>query len=234
MEFLLGKTTLLREIASALASPEFKQLVMVVDTSNEIAGDSDIPHSAIGRARRMQVPVRDRQHEQMIESVQNHNPDVIEIDEIGTSAEVQAARTISQRGVSLIATAHGGSFVAALRNTVLRPLFGGIQAVILSASEAKIDHNPTGASRPRKTVLERKEDPTFRYLIELVASNHLRIYHNIQEAVDSTLKDDPVLVEERWVGPEGKIYGRYAWVEAPKDASSALMHDFQAAFATIE
>jgi hypothetical protein len=192
----------------------------------------------------MQVPRRDRQHEQMIEAVQNHNPDVIEIDEIGTAMEVQAARTISQRGVSLVATAHGGSFAAALRNNVLRPLFGGVQSVILSASEVKQDQKSAaaagndaagGSSRPRKSVLERKEDPTFNYLLELVAANHIRIYHNVMEAVDATLQDKPVLVEERWVVKndnigEEKIFGRYQWVDSLKDASKLMMQEFESAF----
>ena len=132
----VGKTTLLREAARLLADDLGKR-VIVVDTSNEIAGDGDIPHPGIGRARRMQVPSPTEQHAVMIEAVENHMPEVIVIDEIGTEAEALAARTIAERGVQLIATAHGNTLDNLLRNPTLSDLVGGIQAVTLSDEEAR-------------------------------------------------------------------------------------------------
>jgi stage III sporulation protein SpoIIIAA len=143
----VGKTTLLREAARVLADDQNRRVV-IVDTSNEIAGDGDIPHPGIGRARRMQVPSPERQHAVMIEAVENHMPEVVVIDEIGTQAEAQAARTIAERGVQLIATAHGISLENLIANPILADLIGGIQAVTLSDEEAR-------RRRTQKTVLER-------------------------------------------------------------------------------
>src|SRR3989442_11379674 len=147
-----GKTTKLREVARVL-SEELKKRVVIVDTSNEIAGDGDIPHPAIGRARRMQVAEPVLQHAVMIEAVENHMPEVIVIDEIGTEQEAFAARTIAERGVQLVGTAHGNSLENLLMNPTLSDLVGGIQAVTLSDEEAK-------RRGTQKTVLERKSPPT--------------------------------------------------------------------------
>ncbi|HSN87876.1 MAG TPA: AAA family ATPase, partial [Thermoanaerobaculia bacterium] len=161
----VGKTTLLREAARVLAD-ELAKRVIVVDTSNEIAGDGDLPHPGIGRARRMQVPSPDEQHAVMIEAVENHMPQVIVIDEIGTTAEALAARTIAERGVQLIATAHGNSLENLLQNPTLSDLVGGIHAVTLSDEEAR-------RRGTQKTVLERKAPPTFEVLIEIQDKDRL-------------------------------------------------------------
>jgi stage III sporulation protein AA len=206
-----GKTTLLREIAYQLSSDELRQSVMIVDSSNEIGGDSEIPHPAVGFSRRMEVPDRAKQHQQMIEAVQNHSPNIIIIDEIGTSPEVQAAQTIAHRGVSLIATAHGNSLAAAVRNNVLKPLLGGIETVLLSAKEAENDK--TGQKGKHRTV--RKEPPTFSTLIEILKPGYVRIYHALHDAVDMYLQGSAILVEERWLSttPTGqKIFGKFAFV----------------------
>ena len=130
----VGKTTLLREAARILAE---SKRVVIVDTSNEIGGDGDVPHPAVGRARRMQVATPSLQHEVMIEAVENHNPEVIVIDEIGRELEAQAARTIAERGVQLIGTAHGNTLENLLINPTLSDLIGGIESVTLSDEEAR-------------------------------------------------------------------------------------------------
>jgi stage III sporulation protein AA len=185
----VGKTTLLREAARVLAD-ELGKRVVVVDTSNEIAGDGDIPHPAIGRARRMQVPVPEAQHAIMIEAVENHMPQVIVIDEIGTTAETQAARTIAERGVQLIATAHGNTLENLLQNPTLSDLVGGIQAVTLSDEEAR-------RRGTQKTVLERKAPPTFGVLIEIQENDRLAVHHDVSEVVDRFLRDIPPRPEIR-------------------------------------
>lgn len=176
----VGKTTLLREAARVLAD-EFDKRVIVVDTSNEIAGDGDIPHPGIGRARRMQVPSPERQHAVMIEAVENHMPEVIVIDEIGTEAEALAARTIAERGVQLIATAHGQTLDNLLLNPTLTDLVGGIQPVILSDEEAR-------RRGTQKTVLERKGPPTFEVLIEIQSKDRLAIHRDVAAVVDRYLR----------------------------------------------
>lgn len=185
----VGKTTLLREAARVLAD-ELGHRVIVVDTSNEIAGDGDIPHPGIGRARRMQVPSPDLQHAVMIEAVENHMPQVIVIDEIGTAAEALAARTIAERGVQLIATAHGNSLDNLLQNPTLSDLVGGIQAVTLSDEEAR-------RRGTQKTVLERKAPPTFEVVIEIQDQNTLAVHHDVAEVVDRFLRDIPLRPEVR-------------------------------------
>ncbi|HYN21224.1 MAG TPA: AAA family ATPase, partial [Thermoanaerobaculia bacterium] len=185
----VGKTTLLREAARVLAD-ELSKRVVVVDTSNEIAGDGDIPHPAIGRARRMQVPAPEQQHGVMIEAVENHMPQVIVIDEIGTTAEAQAARTIAERGVQLIATAHGNTLENLLQNPTLADLVGGIQAVTLSDEEAR-------RRGTQKTVLERKAPPTFSVLIEIQEKDRLAVHHEVAEVVDRLLRDIPPRPEIR-------------------------------------
>jgi stage III sporulation protein SpoIIIAA len=176
----IGKTTLLRESARVL-STELKKRVIVVDTSNEIAGDGDIPHPGIGTSRRMQVPRPDLQHAVMIEAVENHTPEVIVIDEIGTEAEAQAARTIAERGVQLIATAHGNSLDNLLMNPTLSDLLGGIHSVTLGDEEAR-------RRGTQKTVLERKAPPTFDTLVEIRTREEFAVFHETVTVVDAFLR----------------------------------------------
>lgn len=176
----IGKTTLLRESARVL-STELTKRVIIVDTSNEIAGDGDIPHPGIGTSRRMQVPRPDLQHAVMIEAVENHTPEVIVIDEIGTEAEAQAARTIAERGVQLIATAHGNSLDNLLMNPTLSDLLGGIHSVTLGDEEAR-------RRGTQKTVLERKAPPTFDTLVEIRTRDEFAVFHDTASVVDAFLR----------------------------------------------
>lgn len=191
----VGKTTLLREAARVLAE---KKRVIVVDTSNEIGGDGDIPHPAIGRARRMQVITPAYQHEVMIEAVENHMPEVIIIDEIGRELEAAAARTIAERGVQLVGTAHGTSLDNLLQNPTLCDLVGGIQAVTLSDEEAR-------RRGTQKTVLERKAPPTFDIVIEILDWQHLAIHHDVTASVDSLLRGRNRPPEIRFRDESGKV-----------------------------
>lgn len=193
----VGKTTLLREAARVLADESGKR-VIIVDTSNEIGGDGDIPHPGIGGARRMQVPSPNRQHAVMIEAVENHMPEVIVIDEIGTEAEAGAARTIAERGVQLIATAHGRTLENLLQNPTLTDLVGGIQAVTLSDEEAR-------RRKTQKTVLERKAPPTFNTMIEIQERGRLAVYDNVAEVVDRFLRGAPVSPEIRTRVEGGRV-----------------------------
>ncbi|HKX18243.1 MAG TPA: R3H domain-containing nucleic acid-binding protein [bacterium] len=193
----VGKTTLLREAARVL-SDEAAKRVVVVDTSNEIAGDGDIPHPGIGRARRMQVPYPELQHAVMIEAVENHMPEVIVIDEIGTEAEAQAARTIAERGVQLIATAHGNTLDNLLQNPTLCDLVGGIQAVTLGDDEAR-------RRGTQKTVLERKAPPTFDVVIEIQDKDRLAVHHDVAHVVDRFLRGALPRPEIRTRTPEGEV-----------------------------
>lgn len=193
----VGKTTLLREAARVLAD-DLDKRVIVVDTSNEIAGDGDIPHPGIGRARRMQVPEPEYQHAVMIEAVENHMPEVIVIDEIGTAQEALAARTIAERGVQLIATVHGNTLDNLMLNPTLTDLVGGIQPVTLSDEEAR-------RRGTQKTVLERKAPPTFDVLIEIQNKDRLTIHPDVARAVDLMLRGliPPTETRERLTG--GKV-----------------------------
>ena len=191
----VGKTTLLRESARVL-STELNKRVIIVDTSNEIAGDGDIPHPGIGTSRRMQVPRPDLQHAVMIEAVENHMPEVIVIDEIGTEAEAIAARTIAERGVQLIATAHGNSLDNLLMNPTLSDLLGGIHAVTLSDEEAR-------RRGTQKTVLERKAPPTFDTLVEIRSRDEFSVFHETTSVVDSFLRGRSVRPEIRVRKAEG-------------------------------
>jgi len=193
----VGKTTLLREAARVLADDLGKRVV-IVDTSNEIAGDGDIPHPGIGRARRMQVPSPERQHNVMIEAVENHMPEVIVIDEIGTAAEALAARTIAERGVQLIATAHGTTLDNLIANPTLCDLVGGIHAVTLSDDEAR-------RRRTQKTVLERKAPPTFDVVIEIHDQDRLAVHAGVAEVVDAHLRNRPIQPELRTRRPDGGV-----------------------------
>jgi stage III sporulation protein SpoIIIAA len=191
----IGKTTMLREAARVLAD-DFLKRVVVVDTSNEIAGDGDIPHPAIGGARRMQVRTPSLQHEVMIEAVENHMPQVIVIDEIGTELEAQAARTIAERGVQLIGTAHGNNLDNLMLNPTLSDLIGGIQSVTLGDEEAR-------RRRTQKSVLERKAPPTFDVVIEIQDRDRVLVHADVADTVDNMLRGDPVAPELRWRDEEG-------------------------------
>ncbi len=192
-----GKTTKLREVARVL-SEELKKRVVIVDTSNEIAGDGDIPHPAIGRARRMQVATPDEQHNVMIEAVENHMPEVIVIDEIGTEQEAFAARTIAERGVQLVGTAHGNSLENLMMNPTLSDLIGGIHAVTLSDDEAK-------RRGTQKTVLERKAPPTFDVIIEIMEVDKLALHLDVEKTVDRLLRGVPPRPEIRVRNDDGQI-----------------------------
>ncbi len=191
----VGKTTLLREAARILAE---KKRVIVVDTSNEIGGDGDVPHPAVGKARRMQVKVPSQQHEVMIEAVENHNPEVIVIDEIGRELEAMAARTIAERGVQLIGTAHGNTLDNLLLNPTISDLVGGIEAVTLSDEEAR-------RRGTQKTVLERRAPPTFDVLIEIQNRDRFAVHTDIQASIDALLRGFPLIPEIRTREDDGKI-----------------------------
>ncbi|MFD3162740.1 R3H domain-containing nucleic acid-binding protein [Herpetosiphon sp. NSE202] len=192
-----GKTTMLREVARVLAD-DFLKRVVIVDTSNEIAGDGDIPHPGIGRARRMQVARPAEQHNVMIEAVENHMPQVIVIDEIGTELEAQAARTIAERGVQLVGTAHGNTLENLMLNPTLSDLIGGIQAVTLGDEEAR-------RRGTQKTVLERKAPPTFDVLVEIQSWDDVTIYQEVASAVDSILQGNEPSAEQRTKDEQGHV-----------------------------
>ncbi len=198
----VGKTTKLREI-SRLVADEMGKRVVVVDTSNEIAGDGDVAHPAIGKARRMQVPQPEFQKDIMIEAVENHTPEVIVVDEIGNEFEAQAARTIAERGVMLIATAHGNTLENLIKNPVMNDLVGGVQSVTLGDDEAK--HRGC-----QKTVLEREKHPTFDIVIEIIDRNTLAVYKDTAEAVDHILRGWPIT-------PEIRKVDQLAPINAPKE-----------------
>ncbi len=190
----VGKTTMLREVARVLAD-DFKKRVIIVDTSNEIAGDGDIPHPAIGHARRMQVTTPEKQHAVMIEAVENHMPEVIVIDEIGTELEAMAARTIAERGVQLIGTAHGNTLENLILNPTLSDLIGGIQSVTLSDEVAR-------QRGTQKTILERASPPTFSIVVEIQDRDRVAVHPDVAEAVDSILRGREAPVEVRRLNEE--------------------------------
>lgn len=185
----VGKTTTIREIARII-SDEIEKRVIIVDTSNEIAGNSDIPHFCIGKARRIQVSKVEFQHNVMIEAVENHMPEVIIVDEIGTEFEVLAARTIAERGVQLIGTVHGNSLESIIKNPLLTDIIGGLQNVILSDEEAK-------KRGSQKNLLERKSLPTFQVLIEINEKENWIIYENVERFIDSWLRKQNLLLQCR-------------------------------------
>ena len=193
----VGKTTALREIARVLAD-ELNKRVVIIDTSNEIAGDGDIPHPAIGRARRMQVARPELQHQVMIEAVENHMPEVIVIDEIGTELEAMAARTIAERGVQLVGTAHGNQLENLIKNPTLSDLVGGIQAVTLGDDEAR-------RRRSQKTVLERKAPPTFEIAVEMQQRQSWTIHESVADTVDTLLRGRQPLTQVRTTDENGKV-----------------------------
>ena len=202
----VGKTTILREAARVLA--EQGKRVIIVDTSNEIGGDGDIPHSGIGRARRMQVERPELQHAVMVEAVENHMPEVIVIDEIGTELEAQAARTIAERGVQLVATAHGNTLANLMLNPTLVDLIGGIQTVTLSDEEAR-------RRGTRKSVLERKAPPTFEALVEIQSFTRVAVHSDIGTTVDALLRGESVAAEIREVDDDGDVHTSTDSVDAP-------------------
>ena len=193
----VGKTTMLREVARVLADDLGKRVV-IVDTSNEIAGDGDIPHPGIGDARRMQVRTPTEQHAVMIEAVENHMPEVIVIDEIGTELEALAARTIAERGVQLVGTAHGNTLDNLMLNPTLSDLVGGIQPVTLGDEEAR-------RRGTQKTVLERKAPPTFDVLVEIVERDNVIVHRSVAETVDAILRGHMVPPEQRSRDENGQV-----------------------------
>ncbi|MEL6524621.1 MAG: AAA family ATPase [Chloroflexota bacterium] len=199
----VGKTTMLREAARVLAED---RRVVIVDTSNEIGGDGDVPHPAVGKARRMQVNHPERQHEVMIEAVENHNPEVIIIDEIGRELEAMAARTIAERGVQLVATAHGNTLENLMLNPTLSDLVGGIQSVTLSDDEAR-------RRGTQKTVLERRSPPTFDILVELQTRDKMAVHEDIAAAVDGMLRYKSPTVQVRDRDEDGIIHTEEQQVE---------------------
>jgi stage III sporulation protein SpoIIIAA len=214
----VGKTTMLREAARVLADDLGKR-VMVVDTSNEIAGDGDIPHPGIGDARRMQVPHPDRQHAVMIEAVENHMPEVIVVDEIGTQAEAAAARTIAERGVQLIGTAHGNSLENLILNPTLSDLVGGVQTVTLGDEEARLRGT-------QKTVSERKAPPTFDVVVEIVSYAEVIVHSDTASAVDAVLRGDDPRGERRVRGEGGAVTKEEAPPAArPRPTAQAASHE---------
>ncbi len=193
----VGKTTMLRETARVL-SVEAHRRVVIVDTSNEIAGDGDVPHPAIGRARRMQVPTPLQQHGVMIEAVENHMPETVVIDEMGAEQEAAAARTIAERGVQLIATAHGNTLDNLIMNPTLSDLVGGIQTVTLGDQEARYRGT-------QKTVLERKAPPTFDVVVEIQSWERLAVHVDVAHVVDQWLRGYPIVPEIRWLDENGVV-----------------------------
>lgn len=196
----VGKTTVIREL-SRILSDEMGKRVVIIDTSNEIAGDGDIPHPSIGKARRMQVPEPELQHQVMIEAVENHMPEVIIIDEIGTELEAVAARTIAERGVQLIGTAHGNSVSNLIKNPTLSDLVGGIQYVTLSDEEAR-------RRGTQKSILERKESPTFEIGVEIKDRTKVVVHLELEKTVDKVLRNELPLFQVRKVlsGAEKIVY----------------------------
>lgn len=192
----IGKTTMLRESARILAE---SKRVIIVDTSNEIGGDGDVPHPAVGKARRMQVATPSLQHEVMIEAVENHNPEVVIIDEIGRELEAMAARTIAERGVQLVATAHGRTLENLLLNPTLSDLVGGIESVTLSDEEAR-------RRGTQKTVLERRSPPTFDMLVELQERDRLAVHPDVAQAVDTLVRGYPLQPEIRWRDAQNELH----------------------------
>ncbi len=221
----VGKTTMLRESARVLADDLHKRVV-IIDTSNEIAGDGDIPHQAIGRSRRMQVSAPSLQHKVMIEAVQNHMPEVIVIDEIGIEEEAFAARTIAERGVQLIGTAHGMTLENLMMNPTLVDLVGGIQTVTLSDEEAYRRHT-------QKSVRERMRPPTFACIVEITSWGNVRVHYDTMQSVDAFLAGKGVAVEARshqedgsWVAKK-EVVGKVSTRKTKKSTGSFITEELE-------
>jgi stage III sporulation protein SpoIIIAA len=210
----IGKTTMLREVARVLAD-DLKKRVIIVDTSNEIAGDGDIPHPAIGHARRMQVKTPTMQHAVMIEAVENHMPEVIVIDEIGTELEALAARTIAERGVQLVGTAHGNTLENLTMNPTLADLIGGIQAVTLGDEEAR-------RRGTQKSILERKAPPTFDIVVEIQDRDKVAIHPDVSQAVDALLRNQMLATEIRWLDENGEVKSQQELPAAATERASRI------------
>ena len=206
----VGKTTMLREMARVLSVSANKRVV-IVDTSNEIAGDGDVAHPAIGRARRMQVATPLQQHGVMIEAVENHMPETVVIDEMGAEQEAAAARTIAERGVQLIATAHGNTLDNLIMNPTLSDLVGGIQTVTLGDQEARYRGT-------QKTVLERKAPPTFDVVVEIQSWERLAVHSDVAHVVDQWLRGYPIVPEIRWINENGEVQRAEEEYRANEDA----------------
>lgn len=218
-----GKTTLLREISYSLSVYQ-SQVVIIVDSSDEIAGAADIPHPCIGRSRRMSVFDRTRQHQVLIEAVQNHNPTVIIVDEIGTKKEVAAVRTIAQRGVGIIGTAHGTNLSSLLSNPDLVDLVGGLKSVTLGDAEARIRANnfprdKSGKKQISKTITEIAHSPPFYTMIEIVGRNHFRIFQNLGKRVSEFLATGKTQCEERWIDENNFLRAKHTYYEKPSDVT---------------
>jgi stage III sporulation protein SpoIIIAA len=201
----IGKTTIIREIARVL-SEEMEKRVIIIDTSNEIGGDSDIPHYGIGKARRMQVRKTELQHQIMMEAIENHMPEIIIIDEIGTELEALAARTIAEKGVQLVGTTHGNSLDSLIKNPTLSDLIGGIQYVTLSDDEAK-------RRGTQKSILERKAYPAFQIAIEINNQTLWTIHENVQDSIDLLLRRNLTFEQVREINLNQKIHVRYKKIQ---------------------
>ncbi len=216
----VGKTTILREVARVLADDASRRVV-IVDTSNEIGGDGAVAHPAIGRARRMQVPNTELQHRTMIEAVENHMPEVVVIDEIGTELEAIASRTIAERGVQLVATAHGNTLGNVISNPTLSDLVGGTQAVTLGDIEAR-------RRRTQKTVLERKHTPTFDVVVEMRERNYVGVHIDVGRAVDRMLRGLQVPLEMRRLNDDGTVDSQVEDAMASEDGFETAAFDLSA------
>lgn len=205
----VGKTTAIREIARVLAD-EMQKRVVIIDTSNEIAGDGDIPHPSIGRARRMQVSKPEKQHQVMIEAVENHMPEVIIIDEIGTELEAAAASTIAERGVQLVGTAHGNYLDSLIKNPILSDLIGGIEYITLGDDEAK-------RRGTQKSILERRASPVFQIAIEIHERYCWIIHENVEKSIDNTLQGGDLPIQKRVFNPIGETRIEYTQVSHISD-----------------
>nr|YP_009295958.1 hypothetical protein Schiz_010 [Schizymenia dubyi]AOM64893.1 hypothetical protein Schiz_010 [Schizymenia dubyi] len=213
----VGKTTAIREIARVLAD-EMEKRVVIIDTSNEIAGDGDIPHPAIGRARRMQVTRPELQHQVMIEAVENHMPEVIIIDEIGTELEALAARTIAERGVQLVGTAHGNYLESLVKNPILSDLIGGVQYVTLGDDEAK-------RRGSQKSILERKTFPAFQVAIEIHERSNWIVHEKVDQAVDQLLQGANLLIQRRKFNYDGSIKIQCEQYEPVNSVAQSAVHN---------
>ncbi len=213
----IGKTTILREVARVLADDASRRVV-IVDTSNEIGGDGAVAHPAIGRARRMQVPNTELQHRIMVEAVENHMPEVVVIDEIGTELESIAARTIAERGVQLVATAHGNTLGNVISNPTLSDLVGGTQTVTLGDIEAR-------RRRTQKTVLERKHTPTFDVVVEMRERYYVGVHNDVGRAVDRMLRGLQVPLDMRRLKDDGSVETQVEDAMASEDGFETAAFD---------
>ncbi len=170
-----GKTTKLRECADYLSTEGGKR-VIIIDSCNEIGGEGNVPHFAVGRARRMPIPQGKKQYEIMLEAVESHNPQVLIIDEISTREEAMACKTIGERGIQLLASAHGERIENLIKNPAINTIIGGAASVTVGDKEASKTGN--------KVVLKREFMPVFSHIIELTSYKEVQIHSNLEKAVD--------------------------------------------------